>query len=216
MNAMEYKEYLESAPRYYTFQEKEFLISILETKDPIILASKLELKPKNNLEAIAMIFQARKKSVSEIIELQVKCPSCSSIDFHNVDIDTLFFKDIDKIDESINCGLYDDIGDLEDIDDLPIDEINKYEDKIYNNNKCIFDPNIYVTCKSCGKPFISFIDYTTIVSKYPIKNIYQQYLDMVQFTNMNKLDVDNMPPFEREIFMSLIQEREDKKSQKTS
>jgi len=219
MNISEYKAFLENVPKYYTLQEKDACIQLLDTYTSVDIAKILGLSPGNNLEAIAMIFQARKKSVSEIIEVKSLCPSCNTDDFYFIDIDNMFFRDIEGIDTSIPVKLIDDIDDIDDIDtqcaqdinNLSIDEFNELENIIIHNNKCIFDNTVSVQCKKCQNTFDIRINYTDIISKFTIKNIYEQYLDMTQFTNMTKYDVDKMPPFEREIFIGLIQERENKK-----
>ena len=214
MNLKEYKSYLEDTPSYNTLQEKNACIYLMENNDSIKVAKLLGLKPTNPLEAVAMIFQSRKKSVSEIIEVKSTCVHCNSEDFYFIDIDSLFFNK--GIDESIPIKLIEEMDEIEtylskDINNMDISEFNKIESIIINNNRNIFNNITNIKCKKCQKDFDIRINYTDIISKFPIKNIYEQYLDLVQFTNMIKNDVDNMPPFEREIFIGLIQERENKK-----
>ena len=214
MKLKEYKTYLEDTPPYNTIQEKNACIYLMENSDPIEVCKILGLQPYCPLEAVAMIFQSRKKSVSEIIEVKSSCTHCGEDDFYFIDIQDMFFNG--DIDESIPVLLADEIDDIqpylsEDINNMDISAFNALESIIINNNKSIFDNTVSVKCKKCQKDFDIRINYTDIISKFPIKNIYEQYLDITQFTNMIKNDVDNMPPFEREIFIGLIQERENKK-----
>jgi ribosomal protein S27E len=209
-------DYLSDIKGYNSLQEKDAIIQVMNNESPTEIAKTLGLNPDNDLEAIAMIFQSRKKSVSEIIEVQIKCPSCNTNDFYFINIDDLFFKNIDKLDLSIPIKLINDIEDIEKLgisDDMSIEEFNQLEEKIVENNKIIFNNNLTVHCKACGNPILTSINYQDIISKFPIKNIYEQYVDITQFTNMNKSDVDNMPPFEREIFIGIIQDKENKKNQ---
>jgi len=210
-----YKSFLESVSPYTTESEKNASIAVLDEISAMDLSKILKLspEPRNELEAVAMIFQSRKKSVNDLIDITFTC-SCGLQDFYVIDINDLFFnKDID---ENLTIRLINDITDIDNIfyknkniNNMDINEFNKIENIITNNNKGIFDNNVEITCK-CKKVSNISIDYKTIISKYPIKNIFEQYLDITQFTHMTKMDVDSMIPFEREIFNTLIQERENK------
>lgn len=204
-----YKEFLE-ARRYNTLEEKNALLEAMDNGNPLKIAEMLGIKATNDLEAIAMIFQARKKSVSEIIEFQAKCNVCESQDFYFVDINDMFYKGKITIPKLINE--IEDINEIMNVDDMPLDEFDKLEESIIENNRNIFDNNVEVTCK-CGNKIKTSIQYTDIISKFSIKNIYEQYVDISTFSNMTKKDVDDMYPFEREIFIGLLQEKENKKSQ---
>jgi len=219
MTPREYKEYLEGVSRYNSKGEKDASIILLEDCTPLEVARALNFtpQPKNDLEAQAMIFQSRKKSIGEGIEITVVCPECNNQDFYYIDIDNLFFKEgTNTLYTDVQIGLINDIEDLDDnfINNLSIDDFKDYEEKIILNNKKIFDPKVNLTCKKCGNVFGTILDYKGSISKFPIKNIYEQYLDLMTLGNMTKDDVDNMPSFEREIFIGIIQEREDKDKNK--
>lgn len=223
MTKKQYKEYLDSVSRYSTYQEKEACLLSLnpDFNDPIEYAETLGINPKpsNNLEAIAMIFKSREKSVDEFISITLKCEHCDLTTIYGIPIKSLFFNEDEDncIDESIPVKLYEEPFEIEkegyNIDDLSIEEFSKLEEKILKNNKLIFSLTTDVTCKKCRLNNKISINYKDIISKFTIKNIYEQYLDITQFTHMNKSDVDKLPPFEREIFINLIQDREDKKEQ---
>jgi hypothetical protein len=217
----DYKKYLESVSSYNTAGEKNALIKILGDFDIFEICNILNItpKPSNELEGIAFLFQSRKKSVSESIDLTLKC-KCGHSDFYVIGIDDLFFRgDEPELIEILPFGLINDLDDIKNLDsksfdiisDMNLDEFNKLEESILKNNKYIFDPSFKIPCKKCKQDIYSIIEYKNIISKFPIKNIFEQYLDITQFTNMNKQDVDNMLPFEREIFINMIQERENKK-----
>jgi len=216
MNTLEYEKFLNSINSYSTLQEKNaVLLNFSEDNTAKDYYNKLELSydASNDLERIALIFKSREKSVDENINITMTCVHCNFMSIYNVPIHSLFFKE--PLDESIPIKLMENIEDIEkefgNINDLSIDEFNKIETIIMQNNKKIFNPNIVINCNKCLLENKMIINYKDIISKYPIKNIYEQYLDLTQFTHMTKSDVDNLPPFEREIFMNLIQDRENKK-----
>ena len=217
-NYENYKKYLESVSIYNSKAEKDTSILLLEEGkySPLEIAKSLNISPEpsNNLEAIAMIFMSRKKSIGEGIETTIKCPYCNHKDFYFFNIDNLFFKDSDTISEEVPVKLINDIEDIDDefINNISLEELSYYEDIIISNNKKIFDNNIEVTCNNCKEKFKTSINYEKIISKFSIKNIYEQYLDLSTLGNMSKRDIDEMPPYEREIFLGIIQERENKQN----
>jgi len=218
MNLKDYKEVLNNLKRYNTFQEKEgMLYSLDDEKTAMKMAKILGSNPNNEFEAIAFIFKLREISVSDLIDLNHVCPECDYMNLQVVSIPNMFFKDLDNIDESVPIGLFNDIEDIpdseftENINTISIDQFNEIEEKILSNNLKIFNPAIDLVCKKCGSKDKISIDYANIVSKFSVTNIYEQYLDISHFSNMTKYDTDNMFPFEREIFLSLIQVKEDEK-----
>jgi len=214
-------KYLDDIDGYCTLQEKDASIELLNAKNDEntdenifkicdILGIK---KPSNILEAKAFIFKAREKSVSNIIDVMITC-DCGEINMVQVDISTLFYKDKEKLDNSIPIKIVQDFDEISkiypDILDLSLEECTEIENRFKHNNKIIFDSIIKSNCRKCNSLLVTDIDYKNIISKFNIKNIYEQYLDLTQHTNMTKKDVDDMPPFEREIFLNLIQEKIDK------
>jgi hypothetical protein len=209
-----YKEYLNNTSTYDTCKEKNACIELLDEKtDAIKICKKLGLNPKNSLEAMALIFKSREKSVSDIIETMTTC-NCGKINLNNIQIKDLFFRS-DDLYLDIPIVLIEDFNEIEELipgfEDLDLDKSKELENKFIHNNKIIFNPVSKILCEGCNKEINIIIDYKNIISKFEIKNIFEQYLDITQFTNMGKNDVDSMLPFEREIFIGLIQERENKK-----
>jgi len=215
-----YKNFLENVDFYTSSQEKNAVIFTLDPKvTPKKIAKILGTKPRTHYEALALIFQARKKSVGETIEIRKQCPECDHFDFYIIDIEQLFFNENKEHFEDAPYVLLDSFTDLDffedipNIDDLSLSEMDELEEKIIKNSKFIFDLEVSLFCKKCQTEMKIILDYKQILSKFTIKNIYEQYLDITQYTNMCKKDVDDMYPFEREIFMGLIQERQDKKNE---
>ena len=211
----EYKEYLDNVKTYNTKEEKDASIELLDKDtNAIKICKKLGLNPKNSLEAEAMIFKSREKSVSDVIETITTC-DCGKMNFNNIEIKDLFFRNEDDLYQDIPIVLvksFEEIPEyIDGFEDFDLDKSEEIENKFKHNNKIIFNPITTITCAGCNKKINIIIDYKTIISKFEIKNVFEQYLDITQFTNMTKTDVDTMLPFEREIFMGLIQERENKK-----
>lgn len=208
-----FRDKLKKVKRYNSFQEKEALLSILdEDSIDIINTSKiLGLSPVNKLEAEALIMKAREISVSESIELTSSCPNCDYINMTSVDIPSMFFKG--EIDSKIPEGIYEDLSevDIEGLEDLELDKYNELENKLESNNKNIFDNVVEINCLSCKYKYQTKIEPLKFISKFSISNLYEQYSDITYYSHMNKSDVDNMYPFEREIFIGLIQKKEDEK-----
>jgi len=207
-----FRERLKDVRRYNSWQEKEaLLLSLSDEVDVIEIANILGLNPINNLEAEALILKAREKSVSESIEITSSCPKCKYINLYNVEIEDMFFKD--KINNNLPEGLFESISEIPDdvlnLDNLSIEEYDKLENDIIINNEKIFSTQIELTCFSCGVKYFTQIEPIKSISKFPISNLYEQYTDITYFSHMTKKDVDEMYPFEREIFLGLIQKKED-------
>lgn len=209
---MKLRDKLVKIKRFTSFQEKEALLESSSNKDIIKISNILGLNPNNELEAEAMILKAREISVSEVIEVTSDCPVCKKINLYNIDVSTMFFNS--KLNSALPEGLFEDLSQLPEkysgaLEDLDLDEYNKLEDDLLENNKAIFNTIADVSCMFCGEKYKISIDPIGSISKFNLTNIYEQYSDITYFSNMTKKDVDDMYPFEREIFMGLIQKKED-------
>jgi len=209
---MKFKDKLDNIKRFTSFQEKEALLESSGSKNIIKISNILGLSPDNELEAEAMLLKAREISVSEVIEVTSDCPVCKKINLYNIDISTMFFNK--NLNPLLPEGLFEDLSQLPEkysgaLEDLDLDEYNKLEEQLLENNKAIFNPIVDVSCMFCGEKYKISIDAISSISKFNLTNIYEQYSDITYFSNMTKKDVDDMYPFEREIFMGLIQKKED-------
>ena len=215
-----YKELFSNLKRYNSLQEKNAVLYCMDDEpDPIRTAQFLGANPSNILEAVAFIFKLREISVSDLVEITYKCDKCEMMNAQSISIPNMFFKD-DDLHADVPIKLFTSVDDITlnekfpndlNINTMTIDEFNLVEDKILENNLKIFDPRVSLTCRKCGDIFKTQVIFSDILSKYSITNIYEQYLDISYFTNMTKNDTDNMFPFEREIFLGLIQTKEDDK-----
>jgi predicted aldo/keto reductase-like oxidoreductase len=222
---------LKSVNSYNSLSEKNALITLLDENTDIDKVFKtLDLKSNitnpNTKEKEVLITLSRRISVSESISFDLKCPKCKKAFPKSIEIDSMFIdienKNLEDYLEffevfekyNIPLRLYGYLEDIENIvenfDDLTLDEVNEIDESIFNINKLIYNNTQDVECIYCSYNIRIKIDILESISKFPIKNIYEQYLDLMEFGNMSKYDVDNLPPFEREIFLGLIQERIDK------
>jgi len=208
---MSFKDRLNSIRRYTTFQEKESLLESLEDDVDIMKVSKiLKLEPKNELEANAFILKAISKSVSEILEINQECPNCQKINMTGINIDDMFFKE--EIDQSIPEGLFEDLSQVSDKyldEDLSLEDYNRLESIVLDNNEKIFSNIVQVSCIYCSHKYNVRINPIKFISKFSLTNLYEQYSDITYLSNMTKKDIDEMYPFEREIFLGLLQKKED-------
>ena len=215
MSLKEFKNKLNTLKRYNTFQEKEALIACMdEERTYRKVLEKLGYNAKSEYEAIAIIFKLREISVGDIIDVTFQCKHCNKNVFYNISIPKMFFNS--EIDESVPVGIYEDIYNIEDIDkylsEENIDFFDNFREKIFKNNKAIFNNIVDLKCSSCGHKERRIIDAFDIISNFTIKDIYEQYINITYYTNMNKNDIDNCWPFEREIFIGLINKKEEEKS----
>lgn len=211
-----YKSKIDSIKPYTSIKEKDtMLMQMSGEKNPVKIAESLGYHPINRFEAIAMIFKAREVSVSDLIDITLKCSECNHLDMKVVNIPDMFYRG--DIDESIEVGLFESLTEIDDeevINNLSISEYNEYEQKIFKNNLEIFNPLISLKCSKCNHVSEMTLDPSGLISKFSLSNIYEQYLDISYFSHMTKADVDNMYPFEREVFIGLIQKKEDEKNPK--
>lgn len=213
-NLDDFKQSLEDLPRYNTLQEKEAVLRQMDgQKDPIKIANILGINPRNRFEAIAFIFKMRENSISDLIDYNIKCVECEYLDINALSIPDMFFNG--TVDDSIPIGLFESVEEIVDeeiINNLSIAEYNELEQKVFKNNLMLFDPAISTVCRKCGHKDKTVFNLSSIISKTTISNLYEQYLDITYYTNMTKHDVDTMMPFEREVFLGLIQKKEDDKA----
>lgn len=193
---------------YNTGQEKNALIKSLDSKSNNVLISKiLGYETLSLSEAEAYIYKLREISVGDIIETRHEC-KCGYQGMYYMSIPDMFFKA--ETENYKICDSFENIDD-ENINNKSLDEYNEAETDVEDNNKKIFDPVVNFTCLKCKKDFKLQSEVQDIISKYSIKNIFEQYLDISSYTNMTKQDTDSMIPYEREIFLGLIQKKEDDK-----
>ena len=94
-----------------------------------------------------------------------------------------------------------------DIDELDIDEYDVLFDEC-NSSITKFNFNQKRTCERCKKEHTFDIsdkkDVIDYMSEENLMNIYQLTSDLIYYSHYTKADIDNMYPFERTIFVGLL------------
>ena len=124
-------------------------------------------------------------------------------------IDDLFF--VGEIDDSVPIGIFENPDEIltdDFLNEISVNEYNELEKKIIQNSLNIFYPYSTNNCKKCGSQIKTLFYARDIVSDYDIKSIYEQYMDLSYYSSFTKSDIDGLLPFEREIFLGLLQKRE--------
>lgn len=207
---MNFKEKIEKIKRFTSRQEKESLLETMSGDYNIFkICEILEIEASNKLEAEALIMKAIEISVSENLETKSSCPACSKVNLNSIPINEFFFNSENILLENI----IDDVSEIDNIDfeNMDITYYDELEQKIKENNKYLFNPTSNIVCIHCKEEYKIYIEPVKYISKFSLTNIYEQYSDITYYSNMTKKDVDDMYPFEREIFIGLIQAKEDSK-----
>ena len=206
-----FEDKLKSLKRYTTRQEKEFLL----LEDDVTYTERLrvlsDVKPLNEYEAIALMFKLREISVSNIIELQKRC-SCGSTNLYQINTAEFFNFNPEPISgfEDLPVGLFfglDDVINTKITDDMIIRDYNKLEKDLLDRSVKIFKLNTTKICQKCGNDIVIDINPVHIMSKSNPASIYKEYLNISFYTNNSKLCIDSMYPFEREIYIGLLNEK---------
>ncbi len=198
---------LNSLKKYTTYQEKEALLLEDDASFSETVAILSDITPINELEAVAMIFKLREISVSDIIELTQTCPHCNYPDIHQIEIKE-FFNFKSTLD--IPIGLFENIDDIINTsytNDLILSEYIRIEEELEQQNTKVFRPYVFKYCKRCSSQLKFDVHPKSIISKSGPSNIFKEYMNLTFYSSMNKKDVDDMFPYEREIFLNLLKEK---------
>jgi hypothetical protein len=221
----------------YNYSGKNFTISPYNTsqeKDILLLSTVGESDMSNALsicgiedniiceltndEKVAMLFKLREISVGEDVHLKFKCKYCSGGNENHLKISRLIESSKitnEKIKDQFVEILDDNIQDFFDfdIDELDVEEYEVlFKEVLDTVTKFNFKKPII--CQKCRKENYIRINNPKFVidnlSEDSLISLYQTYNDLVFFGKYTKEDVDTLYPFERTIFMSLLNKtRED-------
>lgn len=201
---------------YRTSQEKDLLfLSSFEITDLDQVLNILNFQSNEKLsdnEKKVIIYKYREISVGDEIDMRFKCKHCGTINDVAISIENLIIEplrnddDVKKSSEPItneNLGEFVDI----DVDELDITEFEDLKIRI-QQNQINFNFIKTVKCGKCQKEKqydISSEKYIIeSMSEDSLMSLYKTYNNLNFFGNYTKLDIDSMMPFEREIFMGLI------------
>jgi len=214
------KNRLKEVPRYKTLQEKEALLIDDEIEDAFLyydtLCPNSKIKPLNEMEALAFILKAREISVSDLIEGMQECDYCNAMNTFAIDINDLINTNI-EVEEYPNfpIGLFKDITDILDddvTDNLSIEEYNKIQDIIQENNIKILNLNYIYTCRiqKCNMENSIMVFPISVISKLSISGLYQEIFQLSFYGNKSYSDIENLYPFERALYISMTKDKVEK------
>jgi len=194
----------------YTSNDYEFETLMDLVKDNIIVSPPYSYEDLSYNEKLNILLELRNGSVGEVFSFIKKCDKCgekyeAEVSFNNViEEGTLSSYKGMKVTEAFSND-YNNYVDF-DIDELDIDlydELIKYID----DNKTKFNFKTMSKCDHCGYENEIEIKESHLVenlSDDTLSNFYQSISNMVYYGNYTKLDIDSMLPFERSIYLSLL------------
>lgn len=207
---------------YTTKQEKEILLlSSFDVNDPMRVIDLLDIKTDVNINELSqdelkvLLYQFRTISLGDEIDVKFECPNCGQVNESSIEgcnfimpsirnDDDVIKLPIELTDENLHEFLLSDI----DVDELDIEEFEELKERVKMNQirfdfvkhcKCI-------KCKSEKSYDLSDIKYIIeVMSDDTLMTLYKTYNYMVFFGHYTKEDIDSMLPFERSIFVGLLQ-----------
>jgi hypothetical protein len=204
---------------YTTAQEKTMLLNaeLYETYD---IDFALEVL-KDNIsvdyntfskeEKIAILYKLRTISISEKVSVSFKCTSCKSPNFTDIDITDVIVPGIPSDDVSDQFKKLTDDNFREfvdiDIDELELDEYDKLFETT-QNSITKFNFTDKAMCHKCKTEISIDISSPKFIienlSEDSLMSLYKTTSDLIYYSHYTKYDVDNMLPFERSIFVGLL------------
>lgn len=203
---------------YNTFKEKELLLlSSFEVDDIGTVFDILGFEHSDELsedEQRVLLYKYREISLGDEIQVKFKCDNCkkaneTSITANNFIVlpkrNDKFVKKIAKEVTDDNLQEFVDIG--MDVDDLDVSDFEELKQKV-KDNQLQFNFIKECSCIHCGtkkRYDLSSIKYIIeIMSDDTLMTLYKTYNAMIFFGHYSKEDIDKMYPFERSIFIGLL------------
>lgn len=200
---------------YTSKQEKELIL--IQAYSPSISEENLddalricnfdgEISSLSLQEKILILWKYREISISEDVSLKFQCPHCGTMCDNDVKITNLYKPA--EIPSEIIRDNYDGTGEVHLSDDA---DISEYIQASKDISKHIghFDFTRQCTCVRCQKSVnvdLSKIEFVLDnMSEKSIQGIYDQYNSLIYFGHYSKLDIDSMYPFERDVFLGILQ-----------
>lgn len=171
-------------------------------------------KSLSNNEKKALLYKYREVSHGNEIDIKFNCKKCNKTNESAILASDFIVKsnlddsDILKIDKEVTeNNLSDYLINNIDLEELDIDEYEALLNRVkLNQNK--FNFTKICKCLSCKADNIFDIGSEKYIieqlSDSTLVSLYKTYTNMIMFGNMSKADIDEMYPFEREIFIGLI------------
>lgn len=160
-------------------------------------------------EKKAVLLKLRSLSVGDVVEIKFKCDHCGASQEGELELDNVVEIEEPPLDilKKYNTNISEiteDILDEMDIDDYDI--VSKYIEDFKTGARFNFKKNVpCLSCRKDNKFDISDTEYILkCLSEDNLMSMYQNYSDMIFFGKFTKQDIDTLYPFERTIFIGLI------------
>lgn len=187
-----------------------------------------QIAPLSDAEKRIILLKCRELSVGDDISFNFHCKKCNNLSNTIAKVDNFFtnraddesepmrFKDF-MIQESFidmdgdNLTNYIRNFNGSEIDEEFLDNMDtiQYEDIFdeVKNNTLKFQKDIFGFCSTCGNKVPIHLGDNFIVenmSEDSISSMYKTYSDLIYFGNYTKQDIDSLVPFERTIFVGML------------
>lgn len=204
-----------------TWQEKEALLiddesSLAEFLEPLL---PVDIVPINDLEANAFILKIRENSISDEFSYISTCIDCKVMneykptvsDFLNLNLKETETK-VELSSETIILpqGLFtapESIINSTQLEEMSIGDYNLIEKALFEQNDKILKYTYIGNCRKCGTGALLEVNPRENFSISTLSGLYKDYIEISTFTSNSKLDIDDLYPFEREIYNSLLNEK---------
>jgi len=209
---------LKTIPRYKTREEREVLL--LEDNESLdtVLKILLNIKSLNDLETLAILIKAREISVSDLLSGMIECPNCKIVNDYNIDLSEVINLDPDFLmttEENekypnFPIGLFNNVDEIinnREQDNIILKDINEIIKIMKRNNQNILNLLHTKICRSCKNEINIPINPKEILSRVSLVGLYDEYSGLTFHGKFSKIDIDDMYPFERELFINLTKKK---------
>ena len=211
----------DSLKRIKTWQEKEALLvedskSIFEFIKPLLPEG---LFPINELEADAFLLKIREISIRDDFSFISTCIECQTMNEYTPAISKYLNLNYDETKTEVNLstgkitlpqGLFtkpESIINTRDRETMTIGDYNAIEKGLFEQNGKILTYTYVGKCRKCGTGALLEVTPRKDFSISSLSGLYKDYIEISSFTSNSKSDIDDLYPFEREIFNSLLDEK---------
>lgn len=211
----------DSLKRIKTWQEKEALLveddkSVFEFVKPLLPKG---IFPINELEADAFILKIREISIRDDFSFISTCIECKTMNEYKPTISDYLNLNQDETKTEVELstgkvtlpqGLFtkpESIINTEVLEEMSIGDYNAIEKGLFEQNSKILTYTYVGNCRKCGTGALLEITPRKDFSISSLSGLYKDYIEISSFTSNSKTDIDDLYPFEREIFNSLLEEK---------
>lgn len=201
---------------YRTYQEKDILLaSSFGANDFDRIFEIIGFDYKGHLsdnEKKAILYKYREISLGDEVDVKFKCDKCGQGNVGVLDASNFVIPskrnddDVKKLDIPVQDSTLQRFVDF-DVDELDIDEFEELKQRV-QDNQISFDFIRKIKCMKCGteKKFdLSSLEYIIeIMSDDTLMTLYKSYNFLIYFGHHSKKGIDSMYPFERSIFIGLL------------